>query len=677
MRYSPAFVIALCASPVAIGPASAQAPLQTPQTPSGLRPTQLLAPSQSSWGRPLPPAQMRVREQRSLQARDRAFDWLDREAGAVEAPNLNLLSGRGDLEGWTWNRYRAVTGNETLTRRQREAMIAGVVHQDLQLAEAGLGGSDQGVRRRALRVASIATLYSGMISSDPRLQGALYEGFLLPNLELAPPRGWSGAEAMLEGASAAYRSSGRVQERREVLLTLLERQMAAGNAAGADMTRVHLADAFAAELQPTQITDPKGQTTSFNYHPNGLDVQSITNAKGQTVATYQYDSKHQPTQIQDITGTTTQLSYTAWGAPQTIEANGHTTQMTYNAKGFVAATQRDGVTLSQMTYDEKGRVATQTDQVNMTVAYEYNNLDHVTKEKYPDGTSVSYDYTCCGLPGVVTDRAGRKSYYDYDPMRRLARVQDADGNTLEMDYDAEGNLARLLDGKGNITKWQYTGAGQLSKKVYADGTEQNYAYAGGRLSASKDARNRVTNFLYDANGNLSKIDYPNDADVTLTYNSLDKPLSMTDALGTTTFGYDAAARLTSVDGPWNNDTVNYAYDSEGRRSALGVQKPDGTLDTTGYVYDALGRLDQITSSAGTFDYNYAGNTSRVTQLLMPNGAKTNYTYTALGELDVLHNVAANGSNISRYDYNYDARGVRAALQEQIEARSGENASVLL
>ena len=42
-------------------------------------------------------------------------------------------------------------------------------------------------------------------------------------------------------------------------------------------------------------------------------------------------------------------------------------------------------------------------------------------------------------------------------------------------------------------------------------------------------------------------------------------------------------------------------------------------------------------------------------------------HTALGELDVLQNVAANGSNISRYDYNYDARGVRASLQEQIEA----------
>ena len=166
---------------------------------------------------------------------------------------------------------------------------------------------------------------------------------------------------------------------------------------------------------------------------------------------------------------------------------------------------------------------------------------------------------------------------------------------------------------------------------------------------------------------MTGINYPNDADVSISYNNLDKPTSMTDALGTTTFGYDNAARLTSVDGPWQNDTVSYAYDAEGRRSALGVQKPDGTVDQTGYVYDALGRLDQITSSAGTFNYNYQGDTSRITQLLMPNGTKTNYTYTALGELDVLQNVGVGNANISRYDYNYDARGVRTALQEKIEA----------
>ena len=201
--------------------------------------------------------------------------------------------------------------------------------------------------------------------------------------------------------------------------------------------------------------------------------------------------------------------YTAWGAPQTVTANGHLTQMSYNAQGLTAATSRDGVTLSNTTYDEKGRVATQTDQLGMTVAYRYNNLDHVTREKYPDGTSVTYDYTCCGLPGIVTDRAGRKSYYDYDPLKRLARVQNAKGDTLQMDYDAEGNLVRLLDGKGSITKWQYNGMGALLKKIYADGSEQNYAYAGGRLSASKDARNRTTQFGYDNAARLTIINARN------------------------------------------------------------------------------------------------------------------------------------------------------------------------
>ena len=178
----------------------------------------------------------------------------------------------------------------------------------------------------------------------------------------------------------------------------------------------------------------------------------------------------------------------------------------------------------------------------------------------------------------------------------------------------------------------------------------------------------MTNFLYDANGNLTGINYPNDADVSISYNNLDKPTSMTDALGVTTFGYDNAARLTSVNGPWQNDTVSYAYDAEGRRSALGVQKPDGSVDQTGYVYDALGRLDKITSSAGTFNYNYTGNTSRIRQLLLPNGTKTDYSYTALGELRVVNNrQASSNANISSYNYGYDTRGVRTQLQERIEA----------
>ncbi len=223
------------------------------------------------------------------------------------------------------------------------------------------------------------------------------------------------------------------------------------------------------------------------------------------------------------------------------------------------------------------------------------------------------------------------------------------------------------DSAGQITKWDYDGLNRLSKKTYGDGKSQTYAYGGGRLLATRDGRGLLTGFSYDANGNLTGIDYPTQTDIALSYNALDKPLSMTDALGTTAFAYDNAGRLTSVDGPWQNDTLSYAYDAEGRRQSLNVQKPNGTNDSTGYGYDGLSRLASVTSSAGTFGYSYQGNTGRVTQLLMPNGTKTLYGYTALGELASLHNQKSDGTNISRYAYSYDARGVRTALQEQIEA----------
>ena len=72
----------------------------------------------------------------------------------------------------------------------------------------------------------------------------------------------------------------------------------------------------------------------------------------------------------------------------------------------------------------------------------------------PDGTSETVDYTCCALPGVVTDRSGRKSYYDYGPLKRLVRVQDAEGQTLQMEYDGDGNRTGLLDAAGTYRRWR-------------------------------------------------------------------------------------------------------------------------------------------------------------------------------------------------------------------------------
>ena len=200
----------------------------------------------------------------------------------------------------------------------------------------------------------------------------------------------------------------------------------------------------------------------------------------------------------------------------------------------------------------------------------YNNLDAVTKVSYPDGTSETTDYTCCGIPGVVKDRAGRKSYYDYDVMKRLTRVQDASGNTLQLDLDAMGNLVRLVDSKGHLTRWSYDAADRVTGKMYADGTTEGYAYDRGLLGQSQGARGQVVKYGYDANSNLTLVDYPNMADVSLSYNALDDVTQIVDGVGTNTFTYDNLGRLTALTGPFANDGQTFSYDALQRLSSQSV-----------------------------------------------------------------------------------------------------------
>ena len=200
-----------------------------------------VAQAQSS-GQTLSPASAKaLAAQQALAARDRTFELLGRQSGAVDPPNTGALLGAHDLDGWLWSRYHAVTANSTLTPVQSQRLLAGLVNQDLQLAEDALQSTDPVVRRRGLRVATIANIYAGSLTDDPRLQASLYQGFLLPVLDMAPHDGWGSGPALLEGASVAFGLSGRAQEQRDTLGQLLQMQQNAGNVPGADMARVHLA----------------------------------------------------------------------------------------------------------------------------------------------------------------------------------------------------------------------------------------------------------------------------------------------------------------------------------------------------------------------------------------------------------------------------------------------------
>ena len=443
--------------------------------------------------------------------------------------------------------------------------------------------------------------------------------------------------------------------------------------------------------QATSVTNARNYTTHLNYAANGLDVTSVVNALNDTVAASSYNAQHQPLTITPAAGSPTTLTYTAWGALATATNGAGTTTYNYDptTKRLTSVT-RNGVTLSGYTYDTIGRVRTATNAANQTLTYSYNDLDQVTRIDYPDGTHAAYNYLCCGLLTDVTNRAGRTTHYEYDALKRLLWVQEMWGSQrrVQYDYDKNGNLTLLRDPLNQDTLWEYDLADRATKKTYADGSFEEYEHDAWnnltlrRTTSAQGVPGPGRRYWYDANNNLTDtgdeygysrseygFDYAtitNPADVTLQYDELDRPVRMLDSTGLSNFGYDVLNRLTSADGPWVNDEVTYHYDAAGRRDWMRVS---GTNQVS-YAYDTLGRLQTLSSPAGTFGYSYVGATGRLSQRQLPNGAVTNYGYDALHRLTQIQNLTGTGATISRYAYGFDVpgtpqRGVRTWTESQV------------
>lgn len=456
------------------------------------------------------------------------------------------------------------------------------------------------------------------------------------------------------------------------------------------------------------------RTTQITYDQNGLDVTGVQvsgTSQGQTqsqvvLQSASYNPQHQPLSTVNAQGHEVDTTYTSWGAPLSVTTHegaiNHVTQHFYgqtpdtNEYNRVVALIQDGVTQATYTYDASGRVRTSTDVTGLTTTYRYNNLDAPLGVYYPDGTSQLTDYTCCALPGMTTDRSGRRSYSDYDQLKRLVRVQDADGQTLQFGYNADGDRISMLDANGVKTKWSYDGQHRPLAKQYADGNVEQYDYTSfGKLNSTTNIRGGKTVLGYSIFGELSSVTYPttNTPNLTFGYDGLGRRTSMTDGLGTSSWSYDGTGRLQSESGPLGNDTITYGYDSLDRLQSLSVQRDATSSDSENLVYDGLGRLANLSAGAGsfgsvgTFNYSYVGNTSTVARMNRPNGTSTILSYENLSDPTQLHRLigiqdvnTASGANIAGFGYGFDASSVQNGFRNnrtsQTRAYGAEGAQTI-
>jgi len=351
---------------------------------------------------------------------------------------------------------------------------------------------------------------------------------------------------------------------------------------------------------------------------NPGDLQSVTNALGQTTTYVAYDKTGRVTRLQDPNGIYTDITYhpRGWVYQRTVRANSNgtpnstfdaTTTFAYDNVGNVTrTTQPDGTYLSYA-YDSANRLIDVSDSAasgGNHIHYTPDAVGNRTDEKTTDSQStvwreMSRSYNQLNHLTALLNHNATVQSYTYPPEAPTAYPDGYDGN---------GNGVYSIDGTANHvgTEQQYDPLNRLIKVLQdhvgtgvTRDTTTRYAYdTRDNLRSVTDPDGLVTNFMYDGLNNLTDLSSPDTAHTGYTYDSAGNRKTQTDARGVTSnYSYDALNRLIGVSFPTATLNITYAYD----------QAASGCYN--------VGRLTKITDSSGStiYCYDLRGNVITKTQ----------------------------------------------------------------
>lgn len=402
----------------------------------------------------------------------------------------------------------------------------------------------------------------------------------------------------------------------------------------------------------SSAVDPKGQSTTYNYttgsaRADRLKLVSITDPRGHLQTTIAYDASNPST---GKVMTVTDGAGSAWSYQYGTDAGRQVTLITrpvvngvnnnlafvlddartrvlerldsvnagdYRSRtAFKPTTSRtripeaalpvetyrpsNALTTKAYSDDGKGNPIRITDALSRQTAATWgavagqSNLTPLASLQRPGvATPTQYaTFTPSGKAQTITDPLGQTTQRSYDATGLLTQTINARGLTTGITYDAQGRPVRITDALGNYTETTYDPAGL------------------GRRISERDARGQVTRYTYDANGNLLTTTNPAGGVTTNTYDAADNLITTTDPRGnTTTYVYDAISRK-----------VEERYTIGGQQ---GVRS---------FMYDAMGRLAQVTNENGHHNDTRFDARGKVLQEIDPLSQTITYTYDANGNV---------------------------------------------
>ncbi len=141
----------------------------------------------------------------------------------------------------------------------------------------------------------------------------------------------------------------------------------------------------------------------------------------------------------------------------------------------------------------------------------------------------------------------------------------------------------------------------------------------------------------------------------MTYNANGVVLTQTFNGQTTSFVYDTMGCIVTVGN--SADTLTYTYAPETGRVASSAWNT--ATENTAYTYDQYKRLTGIAVN-NTSVYGYTLNAkNQRTGATLPDGKTWNYSYDALGQLDLAQKFTSDSSLLGTYIWNGENRMIRA------------------
>ena len=447
----------------------------------------------------------------------------------------------------------------------------------------------------------------------------------------------------------------------------------------------------------SSVTDPKGDTVSYQYHTNNDRLTSVSREDG-TEVEYVYGD-----------GVLSEILRTSI-LPDEVTEVSQSYHFTYDAYDNVTKISVGNRTLATYEYGPKnGPLVKMTYGNGATVEYEHDALGRIVLEKRNGAAKLRYIYQCEGALGRqeeldVNGNVIRTVNYEYDSLGRLIRsweeapeggsmvrqkatehlydtsnrlteqtFQTKDGITYSEEYDYnsdDGSLSGMTTSSGEYIGMHYDSLKRLSvkgnssrrvsyeyKDVGTDGTSTqvtkiNYVGAGDLQSLS---------YEYDSLGNITKV-YQN-GEVLSEYAYDDQSQLITEKVPNSGleyyYSYDTAGniRSRSTNQSYQGETVYSYTDGEWKDLLTAVNDRTITYDEIGnplnymnwqFTWENGRELKSASYYSTNIQFNYDGNGRRVEKNV--NGSLSEYVYCG----DKL--IQENSSHYGPIQYTYDEQG---------------------